>query len=540
MINVQRVDTEGRGAAQLRSGQMDGTEPKSAPVASTSWSAAEIDAAIGRKPRRRWPWLLAGAVVFGAVAVGLTTRGASPADDEAAGDVVNTAEVVTADLVEVDTLDGTLGRVAADPISSLKSGILTYVAAAGDVVANGEVLYRVDGDPVVLLAGEAPPYRDMALTSGSSSVVAGVNGVVTAMVEVGTVIDQGDVIFEINGEPVIALYGDTPAYRTMQDLSTDMTGVDVAQLETALSALGYTGFTVDDQYSNATEAAVAEWQEDIGADDDGIVNLGEVFFIPGPSIVTNVTQVGAQVGSAQAAVVLATEPLSDGVDVAQLEAALTVLGYGAGVTVDGTFTLETREAILAWQADVGADTDGIVNLGEVYFSAEPLRISDQLSSIGATIGVGTPVLAITAADIVVKVDLSADDQGLVAAGDNVVVVLPGNVEVAATVDSVSTIATFDNQGNAVFEVVISLDDNSAAAGLDEAPVDVDVVSDSVSGVVAVPVSALVALAEGGYAVEVQQSDGSTVLVAVEPGFYADGLVEVTDTQVTPGMLVVVP
>jgi multidrug efflux pump subunit AcrA (membrane-fusion protein) len=71
-------------------------------------------------------------------------------------------------------------------------------------------------------------------------------------------------------------------------------------------------------------------------------------------------------------------------------------------------------------------------------------------------------------------------------------------------------------------------------------VDVDVVSDSVSGVVAVPVSALVALSEGGYAVEVQQNDGSTVLVAVEPGFYADGLVEVTETQVTPGMLVVVP
>ena len=68
----------------------------------------------------------------------------------------------------------------------------------------------------------------------------------------------------------------------------------------------------------------------------------------------------------------------------------------------------------------------------------------------------------------------------------------------------------------------------------------DVVSDSVSNVVAIPVSALVALSEGGYAVEVQQSDGTTILVAVEPGFYADGLVEVTDTQLAPGMLVVVP
>jgi len=518
---------------------MDEIEPSPA-KASTSWSAAEIDAAIGRKQRRRWPWLMLALVAFAAVAIGLTTRGSSPADDELVADVVNTAEVVTTDLVEVDTLDGTLGRVAEDPISSLSAGILTFVAAAGDVIDNGDVLYRVEGDPIVLLTGEAPPYRDMALASGTSSVTAGVDGTITAMPEVGAVIDQGDVIFEIDGEPVIALYGDTPAYRTMLDLSENMNGVDVAQLETALSTLGYTGFTVDDEFSDATENAVEDWQEDVGANEDGIVNLGEIFFIPGPSIITGVTQVGTQVGASEAAVVVATEPLTPGVDVAQLEAALVVLGYGDGLTVDDTFTGETRDAVLVWQADIGADTDGIVNLGEVYFSAEALRISDQLSSIGTSVGNGSPVLAITTADIVVKVNLSADDQGLVAAGDSVIVVLPGNVEVAATIDSVATIATFNQQGNAIFEVVISLDDSSAVAGLDEAPVDVDVVSDSVSGVVAVPVSALVALSEGGYGVEVQQTDGTTVLVAVEPGFYADGLVEVTETQVTPGMLVVVP
>jgi multidrug efflux pump subunit AcrA (membrane-fusion protein) len=156
------------------------------------------------------------------------------------------------------------------------------------------------------------------------------------------------------------------------------------------------------------------------------------------------------------------------------------------------------------------------------------------------VGNGSPVLGITAAEIVVKVDLPADDQDLIAAGDAVTVVLPDNTEVAATVDSVATVATFNQQGDAVFEVVISLDDPAAAAGLDEAPVDVDVVSDSVSNVLAVPVSALVALSEGGYAVEVLQSDGTTTLKSVEPGFYADGLVEVTETELAPGMLVVVP
>jgi peptidoglycan hydrolase-like protein with peptidoglycan-binding domain len=532
---VQRIDTNGRGESRPNPEDMESRD-----TTTGSRSAADFEAEIGRRPRRRWPWIVLGAIVFAAIAVGLMTRSATEPVDDAVADVVNTAESVTTDLVEIETFDGTLGRVAADPIQTLNSGVLTFVASAGDVVDNGEVLYRVEGDPVVLLTGEFPPYRDLGFASGATGVIAGVNGTITAMPEVGTVVDQGDVVFEIDGQPVVALYGDTPAYRTMADLSDDMTGTDVAQLETALAALGFTGFTVDDEYTNATENAVEDFQDSIGALDDGIVNLGEVVFIPGPSVVTSVTAVGNQVGASQAAVVLATEPLSPGPDVAQLEASLVALGYGDGLVVDDTFTLETRDAVLAWQADIGADTDGIVNLGEVYFAASALRVNDQLASIGSTVGNGSPVLGITAAEIVVMVDLPADDQDLLDAGEAVIVVLPDNSELSATVDSVATVATFNQQGDAVFEVVISLDDASAAAGLDEAPVDVDVVSDSVSNVLAVPVSALVALSEGGYAVEVLQSDGTTVLKSVEPGFYADGLVEVTETDLTPGMLVVVP
>jgi hypothetical protein len=79
-----------------------------------------------------------------------------------------------------------------------------------------------------------------------------------------------------------------------------------------------------------------------------------------------------------------------------------------------------------------------------------------------------------------------------------------------------------------------------AAGLDEAPVDVEVVVDYRPGVMAVPVTALVALAEGGYAVEVDAGGGATRLVAVEPGLYADGFVEVESSGLGAGDLVVVP
>ena len=47
-------------------------------------------------------------------------------------------------------------------------------------------------------------------------------------------------------------------------------------------------------------------------------------------------------------------------------------------------------------------------------------------------------------------------------------------------------------------------------------------------------------AEGGYAVEVDEGGGSVRLVAVDPGFFADGLVEVDSDGLEPGDRVVIP
>ena len=64
------------------------------------------------------------------------------------------------------------------------------------------------------------------------------------------------------------------------------------------------------------------------------------------------------------------------------------------------------------------------------------------------------------------------------------------------------------------------------------------ITDSVQNVLNVPVTSLIALAEGGYAVAVQDGDG-TRLVAVEPGFFARGMVEV-DGNLSAGDMVEVP
>ncbi len=150
------------------------------------------------------------------------------------------------------------------------------------------------------------------------------------------------------------------------------------------------------------------------------------------------------------------------------------------------------------------------------------------------------MLATSSSESVVTVALPAADQALLEEGDRVVIVLPDDTEVGGTVTFKAETATTGAQGQATFEVVIDLDDLSAAAGLDQAPVEVEVITDRADGVMTVPVTALLALAEGGYAVEVEQADGTTRLVAVDPGMYADGLVEIRSDGVRPGDRVVAP
>ena len=148
-------------------------------------------------------------------------------------------------------------------------------------------------------------------------------------------------------------------------------------------------------------------------------------------------------------------------------------------------------------------------------------------------------MEISSAEKLVTMNLPASDQGIVEAGDSVTVELPDGSGVGAVVIDVASIATVANN-NTVFEVTIALDNPAAAAGLDEAPVDVLIVTDSAPGVMAVPVTALLVLAEGGYAVEVDDGAGGTDYVGVEPGFFADGLVEVTASGLSIGDRVVVP
>ena len=499
--------------------------------------------AVVTAPRRSVKgWVTAGVIVAllagGATAWWLL----GPDDGEAAiaGDETSWAEVILTDMEEVTTLDGTLGFEEGDPIGSGRAGTITWVNPAGTVVSEGDVLYRVEGEPVFLLQGDLPAWQSMGLEEVPLAVKS--FGTITWLPEPGTTLQQGDVVAKVNETPVILLYGDLPAYRS---LAKGAEGADVRQLEAALVALGYDPdgeVTVDEDFTWQTRNMVLDWQEAVGLDEDGRVDPADIVIVPGPVTVGSLNAaVGDSVqGGARIATARGDSGGSEGADVEQLEAALSRLGFTPG-PVDGVYTPETQAAVLAWQESVGADTDGVVDLGEVVFRPEPVRVSENILSVGDTAAGGAPVLGASSDQVRVTLALPASEQDLLAVGDRVTVVLPNDAEAGGTVTFVASVATRSPQSMEVtFEVIVALDDVSVAAGLDQAPVDVEVITDSRTGVMAVPVTALLALAEGGYAVEVDDGGGATHLVAVDPGLYADNLVEVTAAGLAPGDRVVVP
>ncbi|MGH8792556.1 MAG: efflux RND transporter periplasmic adaptor subunit [Stackebrandtia sp.] len=233
-----------------------------------------------------------------------------------------------------------------------------------------------------------------------------------------------------------------------------------------------------------------------------------------------------------------------GADVEQLEANLAKLGYG-GFYVDDEFTWDTALAVRAWQDDVGRDATGAVAKSDVAFIPKGGRVDAIQAEVGEAIAPGTAVLEITGADQVVSLEIDVADIDLAAVGDDVAVGLPGGKEVAATVTAAAVVedeADPDEEDEAagaddtVAEVEVTLSE-PADETLLGSPVDVVVNVDEREDVLVVPISALLALADGGYGLETVAADGTTSLVPVETGLFADGKVEVSGDGIDEGTVV---
>jgi hypothetical protein len=126
------------------------------------------------------------------------------------------------------------------------------------------------------------------------SVINQTAGMATWLPEVGQVVEQGQVVYRVDGNPVVLLYGSIPAYRTV---SAGMTGADVTELNADLVALGY-AMTAEipdgtDTFTAATTTALKKLRATLGMSQTGTLPFGQAVFEP---VAVRVTTVLATLG----------------------------------------------------------------------------------------------------------------------------------------------------------------------------------------------------------------------------------------------------
>lgn len=237
--------------------------------------------------------------------------------------------------------------------------------------------------------------------------------------------------------------------------------------------------------------------------------------------------------------------MSPGPDVAELNANLEQLGYGSGLSGDD-FTAATGAAIRALQGAHGLAQTGELPLGSVVFESGPVRVTSVTPSVGMSVQPG-PAIAVSSVARQVTVKLDASQQADVKPGDRVVITLPDGQTTPGRVTYVASVAVVPagqggEEGTPTIEVHIAPTEPQATGHLDQAPVTVSITTASVQEALVVPVTALLALSGGGYAVEEVQPDGVHRLIPVTLGLFDDeaGDVQIGGSELAVGQRVVVP
>jgi peptidoglycan hydrolase-like protein with peptidoglycan-binding domain len=225
-----------------------------------------------------------------------------------------------------------------------------------------------------------------------------------------------------------------------------------------------------------------------------------------------------------------TSPRVAGEDVAQLQRFLIAQGFDRDGTLeaDGVFDSDTRRAVMDWQEATWQQKTGRVTRSDMVFNPEPLRIAgDQ------RIGSVFEQLEVTAWEPTVTVDVANRDRPLLTVGTPVTIEFGDGTEVEGTVSEQISVP----QDDGTTQARSTIEPRGEVPG-EPGQVTISVDATLASDVMIVPVGALLALAEGGYAVEVVNDAGSSHLVGVDVGEILDGKAEVSGAlQVGDNVLV---
>ncbi|MFD5324666.1 peptidoglycan-binding protein [Streptomyces sp. NPDC127092] len=335
-------------------------------------------------------------------------------------------------------------------------------------------------------------------------------GTVTWLPAPGTTVQRGEELLRVDDRPVVLLYGALPMYRDLGLTTADTTDGRRPDADTGTGTGTGTG-----PKGGGTPSA--------------------------PPSTTSPSAPPSQPQSPSSSPSPSRE--MRGTDVLQFETNLATLGY-TGFTVDSTFTAGTARAVKRWQKSLGLPQTGTVGVGDVVYSSGGIRTGKAGVRLGAA--VSENVLTHTGTARKAVVDTSAQEASWAVRGTRVTVELPDGRTVRGKVASVGTEATEpeggggggggENGGAPTVPVTVTIEDQQTLGRLESGPVTVTYVGRERKDVLTVPVSALVALAEGGHGLET--ADGT--FVAVKTGLFADGDVEISGPAVREGLEVRIP
>jgi peptidoglycan hydrolase-like protein with peptidoglycan-binding domain len=348
-----------------------------------------------------------------------------------------------------------------------RSSAVVGVLAAAALIGGGTAFATLRPRPKAVAAADptvtTTTVRKMDLSDtrtvggtlgyGRSHAVKGTgSGILTKLPSTGAKVSRGRVLYRVNNQPVVALYGDTPLFRPIG--KPGLTGPDVLELRRNLTALGYHS---DGPHGDVSDASLLD-------------------------------------------------------------------------------------ALKRWQKDLGLPAPGTLGPGQAVVVSGPGRISAVTAQLGDP--VEEPLFSVSSTTKLVTLAMSPADAGALHTGMAVSITLPNGKEVPGKVSAISPTVTgggADDGGadggdgnGAQAKETVTVTPNRAVTSYDSATVQVRVTTIARKGALAVPVGALVALHEGGYAL--QRPDGS--LMAATTGLFAGGMVEVKGAGIGAGTTVV--
>jgi hypothetical protein len=505
---------------------------------------------------------------------------------------LTTVSIKKGDLENKEEYNGTLQQTDKKVLKTATAGVVTYLPDEGAVISFGEILFAIDNKPAILLEGETPFYRSLDMNSDSGK---DIEQLENALVFLGYATDDfvPDQTFdqetsdmlnslftdygietksEITPEEQIAIKNKEDQIETIQD-TIDSGGTTLAEVNnkkktlddlqedsvTTLAEVNSKKKTLDDAIENSTKENAA-WQAATDLIDGYYQQIELLRDLTNPKTAAKSQDTR-------------DDEIKNYEDLIEEQKRIREMEEGEGSVVDAAEALAIENAQKAYDEALESYNKGVDKAAELQQAEEeleelqlaaksetfsptnalasetPIIVGSYITSEGSAVAANSQMYNISSTGVEVVFQIDASDQDMVSIGDSVEVELPSEDRIKATISYIDPVVTQGQNGDFI-EVKLDISSTEDVKVYDQAPVDVFVTSEVSQDVLYVPVNALIALAEGGYALEIYNGESEvgvfegvsgvdTTYVGVEIGVFTDGFVEVSG-NISEGMIVVVP